>query len=85
MTKIFLLSLALLLVGCSPTAERYWAQDARDDATCKKSFRAGTQQYWNCRSQLAQLHAQQRQRPAANAGMIADGVPKAAGLLDVFQ
>jgi hypothetical protein len=49
-TKIALLSFAILVAGCSSPAERLVQQYERNDSICKKSHVYGTGSYWNCRA-----------------------------------
>ena len=50
MTKIALLSFAILVAGCTSRTEQLVQQYELNDSICKKSHVYGTGSYWNCRA-----------------------------------
>jgi hypothetical protein len=54
-TKIALLSFAILMAGCTSEAERLVQQYEMNDSICKKSHVYGTGSYWNCRAARDQM------------------------------
>ena len=81
MVRITIFLFMIMLAGCSFNPANYAKQDAKDDATCGKSFPQESETYRICRAQLARIHALEQQRKPTKAIAIADNVPKAAGVL----
>jgi hypothetical protein len=80
-TKILLLSFAVLLASCTSQEERLWQQYAREESSCTKNFPHGTESYWNCRRQLDRLRTQQQKNSEADVGLVVRGVQGATGVV----
>ena len=78
-TKIALLSFAILVAGCSST-ERLVQQYERNDSICKKSHVYGTGSYWNCRAARDRMVTLQQQHSAQSTDIFLQGAGDAGTL-----
>jgi hypothetical protein len=72
-TKIALLSFAILMAGCTSEAERLVQQYEMNDSICKKSHVYGTGSYWNCRAARDQMVVLQKQHSAESTDTLLQG------------
>ena len=72
-TKIALLSFAILVAGCTSSTERLVQQYEMNDSICKKSHVYGTGSYWNCRATRDRMVMLQQQHSAESTDTFLQG------------
>jgi len=84
-TKIALLSFAILLAGCTSEAERLVQKYEMNDSICKKSHGYGTGSYWKCREARNQMVVLQKQHSAESTDVFLQGAGDAGRAGGVIQ
>jgi hypothetical protein len=84
-TKIALLSFAILVAGCTSEAERLVQRYELNDSICKKDHVYGTGSYWNCRAARDQMVVLQKQHSAESTDTLLQGAGNAGRAAGVMQ